>query len=104
MAVTVDRLADVLQAPILAMADTRTMSDIGTTPLIRNKRRRRSHDGADHVEGNIGCIYVTADDAMVVSAGFSCCAGWSSSSWESSGLSADYRWLDLLDGSRCHAS
>ncbi len=80
------------------------MSDMGITPSIRNHRRRRSHDDADHVEGNIGCIYVTADDAMVGgSAGCSCCAGWSSSSGWSSGLSEGCRWLDLLDGSRSHA-
>ncbi|KAK0255300.1 hypothetical protein LTS09_009687 [Friedmanniomyces endolithicus] len=50
------------------MADTRTTSDMGITPSIRNHRRRRSHDDADHVEGNIGCIYVTADDAMATAA------------------------------------
>ncbi|KAK0877061.1 hypothetical protein LTR87_009098 [Friedmanniomyces endolithicus] len=53
---------------MLAMADTRTTSDMGITPSIRNHRRRRSHDDADHVEGNIGCIYVTADDAMATAA------------------------------------
>ncbi|TKA79033.1 hypothetical protein B0A55_03156 [Friedmanniomyces simplex] len=37
-----------------------------TTPPISNNRWRGGHDDADPVEGNIGCMYVTAGDAMVV--------------------------------------
>lgn len=49
----VARLANFVEALILALAQRRSMSAMGDLPSIRNNRRRRSHDDGGAVASNI---------------------------------------------------